>query len=169
MTKSSQEISLAAWSLLLSQRQEFLNNHPARVPVNPNQQGTHEIRDEVLSSVCAQDMDTSGNQVSDLDDVDIYWDNDQLDADAFFVPGIDTLFSPTAFDDFGMGSSAGNPILLDKEEDRKTLLQQHQSLRDQHGSLHCWEVVYLEQEKKKFLIIFIGKCFNRYYRVCDLI
>ena len=53
MTKSSPEIPLAAWSLLLSLRQKFLNNHLARVPVTPNQQGTHEMRDEVLSSVGA--------------------------------------------------------------------------------------------------------------------
>ena len=72
MTISSQENPLAAWSLLLSQTQQFLNNHLARVPVTPNQQGTHEMRDEVLSSVGVQDMDTSGYQVSaaDLDDVE---------------------------------------------------------------------------------------------------
>ena len=52
-TKSSPEIPLAAWSLLLSQRQQFLNNPLARVPVTPNQQGSHEMRDEVLSSVGA--------------------------------------------------------------------------------------------------------------------
>ena len=57
---SSQEIPLAAWSLLLSQKQQFLNNHLARVPVTPNQQGTYEMRDDVLSSVGAQVMDTSG-------------------------------------------------------------------------------------------------------------
>ena len=64
MTISSQEIPVAAWSLLLSQRQQFSNNHLARVPVTPNQQGTHEMRDVVLSGVGAQDMDTTGYQVS---------------------------------------------------------------------------------------------------------
>ena len=52
-TISSQEIPLAAWQLLLSQRQDFLDNHLARVPVTPNQEGTMEMRDEVLSSVGA--------------------------------------------------------------------------------------------------------------------
>ena len=52
-TRTSPKIPLAAWSLLLSQRQEFLNNHLARVPVTPNQQGTHELKDDVLSSVGA--------------------------------------------------------------------------------------------------------------------
>ena len=108
MKLSSQDIPLAAWSLLLSQRQQFLNNHLARVPVTPNQQGTHEMRDEVLSSVGAQEgLDTSGYQVSaDLDEVEFYWKNDQLDVDAVSSPGVDTRFSPTAFDDLEMGGSA---------------------------------------------------------------
>ena len=69
LTISSQEIPLAAWQLLLSQRQEFLNNHLPRVPITPNQEGTMEIREEVLSSVGAQDLDTSSYQVSDLGDI----------------------------------------------------------------------------------------------------
>ena len=79
------------------------------------------MRDEVLSSVGAQEgLDTNGYQVSaDLDDVEFYWENDQLDVDAVFRPGIDTPFSPTAFDDLGMRGSAENPILLDEEEDKE--------------------------------------------------
>ena len=92
MTKISQEVRLATWSLLLSQRQNFLNNHLAPFIISPNQEGTMEMRDEVLSGVGPQDMDTSGYQVSDLDDVESYWENDQLDADAVFRPGIDTPF-----------------------------------------------------------------------------
>ena len=34
-----------------------------------------EMKDEVLSSVGAQDMDTSGYQVSDLDNVEFQWEN----------------------------------------------------------------------------------------------
>ena len=37
MAISSQEITLAAWRFLLSQRQDFLNNRLALVPINPNQ------------------------------------------------------------------------------------------------------------------------------------
>ena len=120
MTINSQEIPLAAWRLLLSQRQQFSSNHLARVPVTPNQQRTHEMRDEVLSSVGAQEgLDTNGFQVSaDLDDSEFNWENDQLDVNAVFRPGIGTPFSPTAFDDLEMGSSAENPILLDEEEDK---------------------------------------------------
>ena len=79
------------------------------------------MRDEVLSSVGAQEgLDTSGYQVSaELNDFEFYWENDQLVVDADFIPGIDTPFSPTAFDDLEMGGSAENPILLDEEEDKE--------------------------------------------------
>ena len=103
ITISSQEIPLAAWQLILSQRQDFLNNHLARVPITPYQEGTMEMRDEVLSSVGGQDLDTSSYQVSDLEDIEFNWENSQLEMDARFRPGIDTPFSPTAFDDLLMG------------------------------------------------------------------
>ena len=105
-TISPQRIPLAAWSLLLSQKHQFLNNILGRVPVTPNQQGPHEMRDEVLSSVGAQEgLDTSGYQVSaDLHDVEFYRETDHLDVEAVFRPGIDTPVSPTAFDDLEMGS-----------------------------------------------------------------
>ena len=120
ITISSQEIPLAAWQLLLSQRQDFLNNHLAQDPITPNQEGTVEMRDEVLSSVAAQDLDTSGYQVSDLEDIDFNWENSQLDMDAVFRPGIDTPFSPTTFDDLLMSDgSVENPIVLDEEEDKE--------------------------------------------------
>ena len=116
-TISSQEIPLAAWQLLLSQRQDFLNNHLARVPITPNQEGTMEMRDEVLSSVGAQDLDTSSYQVSDLEDIEFNWENSQLDMDSVFRPGTDTPFSPSVFDDLLMGDgSVENPIVLDEEE-----------------------------------------------------
>ena len=60
LTISSLEIPLAAWSLLLSQRQEFLDNHLPRFPITPNQQGTFDLREGLLSSVGAQDTDTRG-------------------------------------------------------------------------------------------------------------
>ena len=73
------------------------------------------MRDEARSSVGAQDMDTSGYQVSaDLDDVELHWENNELDVDAVFRMRIDTSFSPTTFDDLEMGGSAENPILLDE-------------------------------------------------------
>ena len=78
------------------------------------------MREKVVSSVGAQDLDTSSYQVSDLEDIEFNWENDQLDLDAVFRPGIDTPFSPTTFDDLSMeGSSVENPILLDEEEDKE--------------------------------------------------
>ena len=120
MTISSQELPPAAWHLLLAQRQDFLNDHLTRVPITPNQEGTMEMRDEVLSSVGAQDLDTSSYQVSDLEDIEFDWENSQLDMDSVFRPGIDTPFSPTVFDDLLRGDgSFENPIVLDSEKDKE--------------------------------------------------
>ena len=69
LTISSQEIPLAAWQLLSSQRQDFSNNQLVQVPITPNQQRTFEMR-EVFSSVGAQDLDTSSYKVSDLEDLE---------------------------------------------------------------------------------------------------
>ena len=79
-----------------------------------------EMRDEVLSSVGAQDLDTSSYQVSDLEDIEFNWENSQLEMDAVFRPGIDTPFSPTIFDDLSMEGSVKNPIALDEEEDKES-------------------------------------------------
>ena len=68
--------------------------------------GTFVMRDEVLSSVGAQDMDTNGHQLSDLDVVEFYWENEQLDIDAVFRPGTDTPFFLSTFNDFEMGLMA---------------------------------------------------------------
>ena len=120
ITISSQEIPLAAWQLLLSQRQDYLSNHQAQVPITPNQEGTIEMKEEVLSSVGAQDLDTGSYQVSDLEDIEFNWEDSQLDMDAVFRPGIDTSFSPTTFNDLLMvGESVENPIVLDEEEDKE--------------------------------------------------
>ena len=90
------------------------------MPVTPNQEGIKEIREEALSSVGAQDLDTSSYQVSDLEDIEFNWEYSQLDMDAVFRPGIDTPFSPTTFDDLLMGDgSVENPIVLDEEENKE--------------------------------------------------
>ena len=68
----------------------------------------------------AQNLDTSSYQVSDLEDIEFKWESSQLDMDAVFRPGIDTLFSPTEFDDLLMGDgSVENLIMLDKEKDKE--------------------------------------------------
>ena len=118
-TISSQEIPLASWQLLLSQRQRFLDNHLPRVPITENQEGTMEMRVEILSSVGAQDLNTSSYQMSDLEDIEFNWENSQLDMDAVFGPGIDTPFFSTTFDDSSMEGSVENTIVLDEEEDKE--------------------------------------------------
>ena len=78
------------------------------------------MREEVLSSVGAQDMDTSSYQLSDLDDIELNWEISQLDMDSVFRPGMDTPFSQTKIDDFLIGDgSVENPIVLDEEEDKE--------------------------------------------------
>ena len=78
-----------------------------------------EIRDEVLSSVGAQDLDTSSYQVSDLEDIEFNWDISQLDMDIVFRPGIDTSFPPDTIDDLPKEGSVENPIVLDEEEHKE--------------------------------------------------
>ena len=68
---SSQKTPLAVWQLLLFQRQKFLENHLPRLPKTPSQQGTFEMREDVLSSVGAQDLDTSSYQLTDLEDIEL--------------------------------------------------------------------------------------------------
>ena len=116
ITISSQEVPLAAMQLLLSQRQDFLNNLLARVPITPNQEGTMEMRDEVHSSVGAQDLNTSNYQVCVLKNIEFNWEGSQLDS--VFRPGIGTPFSPTTFDDLSKGGSVENPVMLDEEGDK---------------------------------------------------
>ena len=91
-----------------------------RVPTSTQEQGgTIELRDEVLSSMGAQDMVTSSYQVSDLEDIEFNWENSQVEVDAVFGPGTDTTFSLTTFDDLSMEGSVENPIVLDKDEDKE--------------------------------------------------
>ena len=97
--------------------QGFLDNHLPRVPITQNQEGTVEMRDEVLSSVEAEDLDTSSYQVSDPEDIEFNWENSQWDA--VFRPGIDTPFSPTTFDDLSMEGSVEKPIVLNAGKNKE--------------------------------------------------
>ena len=174
VTISSQEITLAAWQLLPgNQRQDFLDNHLARVEINPNQDGTMEMRDEVLSSVGAQDMNSSSYQVSDLEDTEFNWENSQLETDVVMRPDIDSPFSPTTFDDLSTEGSVENPIVLDKEEDKEKAppppapstpeCQTHATTQAANKSR------FLSRNRKFTRFCFIEICVNKYYRVCVLI
>ena len=77
-----------------------------------------EKKDEVLSSVGAQDLDTSSYQVSNLENIGFNLENSQLHMEAVFRPNIDTAFSPTTIDYLSLEGSVENPIVLDEEEDQ---------------------------------------------------
>ena len=66
-----------------------------------------------------KDVETSGYQVSDLQDIEFHCEDRDLNMDALFRPGIDPPFSPLTFNDFEMGSMAENPILIDEELDKE--------------------------------------------------
>ena len=84
LTISALEIPLAAWSLLLSQRQKFLENHLPRVPISLNQQGTFEMREEVFPSVGVQDTDTRGYELSGLENIEFSWEDPAVDTDSVY-------------------------------------------------------------------------------------
>ena len=79
------------------------------------------MREEVLSSVGAEDTDTRGYEVSDLQDIEFSWEDPAVYMDSVYRPGNDTPFSPSIFDDFQMeeGSTTANPIIVDDEEDKE--------------------------------------------------
>ena len=152
ITISSQELPLAAWQLLLSQRLYFFNNHLPRVPITPNQEGTMEMKDEVFASVGAQDLDTSSYQVSDLEDIEFNWENSQLDLDTVFRPGIDTPFLPQHLSNYWwVMDQLKTPLCwMKRKTRRRLLLQQHPSLSDPRNLPGCREVALLEQEWKMY-------------------
>ena len=78
------------------------------------------MRVEVLSSVGAQDTDTRGYELSDVEDIAFSWEDPAMDLDSVYRPGTDILFSASIFDDFQMaGSTAVNPIIVDEDEDKE--------------------------------------------------
>ena len=147
ITISWQERPLAAWQLLLSQIQDFLNNHLAPVPITPDQEGTIEMREEVLFNVGAQDLDTSSYQVSDLEDIEFNWENSQLDTDAVFRPGTDTPFLQQHLTIYWWAmDQLKTPLSWMKKKTRRMLPPQHSSLSDPRNLPGYKEVALLEQE-----------------------
>ena len=126
------------------------------------------MRDEVLSSVGAQDLDTSSCQVSNLEDKEFNWEDSQLGMDAVFRPGIDTPFSPTTFDDFSMEGSVENPIVLDEEKNKE------KSPPSAPESVRLTEPPRLQRSRPSGTRIeivpdYVYRNFNKYYRVCVLV
>ena len=85
MAGNSQEILLPAWNFCFCQGPELWNNQLAWIPITPNHYGTHELKEEVLSSVRAQDLHTSGFDLSDKEDIGNFLENAQLVVDAVFT------------------------------------------------------------------------------------
>ena len=104
------------------------------------------MREEVLSSVGAQNTDTRGYELSDLEDIEFTWEDLAVDMDSVYRPAIDVPFFPAIFEDFQMeGSTAANSKVVDHEETRRIQLQQqqqHQSLSVQPNPPDYSEVVH---------------------------
>ena len=126
--------------------QEIMINHLPRVPITQNQEGTMETRDEVLSSVGAEDLDKSSYQVSDLEDIEFNWQNSQLEMDAVFRRGIDNPFSLTTLHNLSIGGELKTPLCWTKRKIKRILFHQHLSLSDPRNFPGSREVALLEQE-----------------------
>ena len=83
-----------------------------------SEQVTFEMREEVLSSVGAQDTDTGGYELSNIEGIEVSREVPAVDMDSVYRPRIDTPFSPSIVDDFQMeeGSTTANPKLVEDEE-----------------------------------------------------
>ena len=141
MAVSSKEVPIAARNLLLQQKQDFMISLFFPNPNTPNQRGT----DELLSSVGAQDMDTGGYQVTELEDIEFHWEEPELNLYAVLQTGKDSTSSPSAFNDSEMVSVVENSIPPNDEEEKEIffLLQKFQSVGDQPDtalvrSCHFW-------------------------------
>ena len=89
MTMSCDEVQVPAWNLLLSQRQDFLDNNLAQTPISSNYQGTTEMREDVVASAGGQVIKTRGHELGDLEDIEFFRENPQLEIDAAFRLVID--------------------------------------------------------------------------------
>ena len=76
-----------------------------------------EVRDEVISSLGAQDFDTSGYQMSYLEDIGLYWGDPDPKMDSLVTTDRHYLFLP-ASNDIEMCSVVENLNLIDDEENK---------------------------------------------------
>ena len=100
MIGCSEENPLPSCNLLLSKKPDFLDNRLFRIPINPNEQG---MKEEVLSSAGAQDLDNSACEVSNLDDFEFFWEKPQLEVVAVSGPVTGDLFLPAALENLERG------------------------------------------------------------------
>ena len=148
ITIISQEIPLAAWELLLSQTQHFLDNLLPRIPITQNQERTMEVRDETLSSVRAHDLDTSSYQLTYLEAIEFNWENSQLDL--VFRPGKDTPSLQQHLTIYRSRDQLKTPLNWTKRKSRRTLLllHRHPSLSDPWNFPGCRESRFWSKSRK---------------------
>ena len=161
MTISSKKLFLRAFCLLLPQKQDFLNNQPARESITPNQQGTIKMRDEMLSRIDAPDMDTSGSQVSDLENIEFLCEDPDLTMDYVLQRGIDGPFCPSTFNTFRW-------VQWQKTHFTQ-LTTQNCSLWDTHKTLEFLRIHPFGTRIEMFIFWVTKISLNEYYRVCILI
>ena len=109
---SSQEFPLSALHLLLSQRQDILDNHSMK----ENQGGMNQVPVEAASGECAQEVNTSRYRAPAFEELEFHWNDCDLKKDTVSRPSIKSQFSPAAFGDCEMGSLVRDENVIDVEE-----------------------------------------------------
>ena len=128
--------------------------------MTPTQQVTHAIRDEVFSTVGAQEMNTSGYQLSDVEDIEGHWEDLDLNMYAVFRLGMNNPFSHSTCKVFEIGSVAENLILLNDQEDKEKSPGPETTLVSERPNepLFWWKVAPLDQEVNMFPNMFFEIC-----------
>ena len=149
MTKNFPENPLLAWNLL-SHRKEIMESHLAQIPITPKQQRTFEVKEKVLASAGAQDMDTSGYELYRFSGKILSW-SWLLSIDrGCLLPFHQNLSRTWTWEDY-------RKIILcwTKRKTRKILLQQLQCRSVLLNIPGCSEVVLLENHMKTCRNLFI--------------
>ena len=63
-------------------------------------------------------LERSGYELSDLEDIEFFWENPQVDLNAVSKPGIDTPISPTVCKNLELGEegSSGSPMVWNEHK-----------------------------------------------------
>ena len=90
----------------------------AGIPSTPIQVGTFEMMNEVLSSLSAENLDTSRYQIPCLEDVDLHWEDPDLNLVGLSTRDRYSSFLST-FNKFEIGPMAEKPTLVDEEQKKE--------------------------------------------------
>ena len=86
------------------------------------------MQDEERVSVGDQDV-SSDFVPSDQDDLQVHWENLNVDMDAVSRPELSSSLSPSLFENFPVDGSAHFPIDIDDELDKENEFPQHPGCR----------------------------------------